>query len=85
MSKFKREERYIVLKIKDIDRYLSKHQKDMLKDICQEINGTRVLVKGKSILKCVVVENDWPEYETVWKMIEDRHNNQCNTVPQDNK
>lgn len=27
---------------------------------------------GKIPFKCVVVEHDWPEYERVWKMIEDR-------------
>ncbi|WYX90421.1 hypothetical protein PTQ24_000146 [Salmonella phage KKP_3822] len=28
--------------------------------------------RGKEDLKTVVVEHDWPEYEEVWKMLENR-------------
>lgn len=37
---------------------------------------------GKIPFKCVVVEHDWPEYEEVWKMIEDRcAEEHVNSVP----
>ncbi|URC22311.1 hypothetical protein CHUUTOTORO_02260 [Serratia phage vB_SmaM-ChuuTotoro] len=30
------------------------------------------LENGKTPLEAVVVESDWPEYDKVWKMIEER-------------
>lgn len=68
---FKREHRYLVFKIKDIEQYLDTGEQEFLfaigaiLDACRKIND-------KPPLECVVVENDWPEYETVWKMIEAR-------------
>lgn len=60
MSRFVREERYIVIKRK----YLPKTKEDAL----------RLYLSHSSIdtVECVVVESDWPEYEDVWKMLEDR-------------
>lgn len=66
-----REERYVVLKIKDIEHFLSTSQKDDLHDIRGTIDAYRRMTK-KGELKAVVVESDWPEYERVWKMIEAR-------------
>ena len=51
------------------DRYLVV----ALDDICNTINYYRGL-RGQ--IKSVVVEHDWPEYNIVWKMIEDR----CNAI-----
>lgn len=68
-----REERYVVLKIKDIEHFLSTSQKDDLHDIRGTIDAYRRMTK-KGELKAVVVESDWPEYERVWKMIEARVN-----------
>lgn len=64
MSKFKREERYIVIKLKQLD------------DV--DIHNLRDYLEENSIgtTECVVVESDWPEYEAVWKMIEER-SKQC--------
>lgn len=60
MSEFQREERFIVIKRK----HLNENQE-------QAIRATlRALSVGT--VECVVVESDWPEYETVWKMIEAR-------------
>ena len=66
---FKREERYLVLKIKDVDSYLYEDQLMSLDDICRTLNYYRGF---RGPIECVVVEHDWPEYEAVWKMIEDR-------------
>lgn len=68
---FKREERYIVLKRADIEKSCTWYQKEALEEVMNTINYFRGL---KGPIKCVVVENDWPEYEIVWKMIEDRVN-----------
>lgn len=55
---FKREERYIVIKRKHLNPEMEAH-----------------LTTYKGLLvptvECVVVESDWPEYEPVWKMIEE--------------
>lgn len=60
MSEFKREERYIVVKLK----HLAGLQVAPLRNFLRE---NRV-----PTLDCVVVESDWPEYEPVWQMIERR-------------
>lgn len=60
MSEFKREERYIVVKLK----HLAGLQVAPLRNFLRE---NRV-----PTLDCVVVEADWPEYEPVWQMIERR-------------
>ncbi|MDR6580025.1 hypothetical protein [Pseudomonas extremaustralis] len=57
MSEFKREERYIVLKLK----CLPKDEAEYLRD-CHP----------KAMVECVVVEHDWPEYHLVWAMIAHR-------------
>jgi hypothetical protein len=62
MSEFQREERFIVIKRK----HLPPAKEDRLWEFLHsEEIGTA---------ECVVVESDWPEYETVWSMIEARHN-----------
>ncbi|MGF7151284.1 hypothetical protein FHS96_004947 [Sphingomonas zeicaulis] len=57
---FVREERYIVIKRKHLDD----SQETAVRALLTE--------QGIGIVECAVVESDWPEYEPVWKMIEDR-------------
>lgn len=64
MSEFKREERYIVIKLKN----LNEDQEHRIRS-CMDNNNI-------DTTECVVVESDWPEYEAVWKMIEKR-SKQC--------
>jgi hypothetical protein len=66
-----RERRYIVLKYTDIDACLTQEQHDQLDDICRAVNRHRLLAE-KQPVQCVVVEEDWPEYEPVWNMIGQR-------------
>lgn len=68
--KFEREKRYIVIKLSD-SAELSDSDIDDLDTICAKISMIRI-ERGKRELNCVVVEDDWPEYEFVWKMIEFR-------------
>ncbi len=56
-AEFKREDRYIVLKLKR----LPKEEADYLRD-CHK----------NAMVESVVVESDWPEYQLVWAMIEHR-------------
>lgn len=72
---FKREHRYIVLKIKDVVNALNGEEWNTLCKLTNKVCQHRIN-NGKTGLNCVVIENDWPEYEPVWKMIEDRMNKQ---------
>ncbi len=57
---FVREQRYIVIKLK----LLQERASEPLRRYLKHLNVKPV--------ECVVVEADWPEYETVWQMIEAR-------------
>ena len=71
MSEFKREPRYVVFKLKDIEKYLTQGEKDSLMCIGDEIACARA-DDGKPPFNAVVVEQDWPEFEMVWDAIEAR-------------
>ena len=66
-----RENRYIVLKRSDVERYLVGFEKEELSGICSHLEELRKL-NGKQSMRCVVVESDWPEYEPVCASIERR-------------
>lgn len=70
-KKFEREPRYVVFKIKDIEKYLTQDQKDSLMSVGEEIAFGRNY-DGKPPFNAVVVEQDWPEFEPTWAMIEAR-------------
>jgi hypothetical protein len=68
MTEFIREQRYIVLKIKQLQKLPQELQKE-LGDWLDRASDHVYLHP-----KCVVVEHDWPEYETTWRAIEARVN-----------
>lgn len=68
---FKREVRYVVLKISDIDAALTPFEHLALAQIEASVANQRIKA-GKQPFECVVVESDWPEYEPTWKAIEER-------------
>lgn len=70
-SGFVRESRYLVVKIKDANAYLSADERDTLERICAKVHFGRI-DNGKNVFECVVVEKDWPEYEDTWRAIEAR-------------
>lgn len=59
-AQFQREERYIVVKLS--------------RSSDAGIQVIRDMARSGAVapVECVVVEDDWPEYETVWRMIETR-------------
>lgn len=67
----KREFRYAVIKLKDAQKYLSYDENKQLIALMQKVDRGRMLER-KEPINCVCVEKDWPEYEKVWKMIEER-------------
>ena len=67
-SKFKREERYVVIKIKDLEFNSPSGDKNKRsKELGEWISRNSLRTR-----ECVVVESDWPEYHLVWAMIEHR-------------
>ena len=68
---FKREQRYLVIKLSDMHGVLSNTDLWHLEKMCKKVNDYRA-ERGKSWLHCVVVEHDWPEYEPTWRAIEKR-------------
>lgn len=64
-----RENRYLVVKLKDAHDYLDEQDRHLLDALAKRVEIARKAA-GKRDLQCVVVEDDWPEYEAVWKMIE---------------
>lgn len=75
-NQFKREGRYFVLKASDIEAALHAglvdfSMLDKLEEAALAVKEVRAR-RGKEELVTVVVEHDWPEYETVWAMIESR-------------
>jgi hypothetical protein len=67
----KREQRYIVLKLKDLANVLTREETKTLTALCNKVTEHRLL-RGARLLTCVVVEDDWPEYEPTWAALERR-------------
>ena len=68
-----RENKYLVLKLKDINKYLTNKEKGELDDILKSISTAKYPDMNPEVyneLDCVVVEKDWPMYEQVWNLIE---------------
>lgn len=65
--------RYLVLKYSDIDNYLDGTSRDALIGISNSINYYRSL-DGKDVWKGLCISEEWPEYETVEKMLLDSIN-----------
>ncbi len=70
-TEFKREERYIVFKLSDVERYLTDADRAHMAMMKNEIDAGRDCA-NKPPFKGLIVEADWPEYEPTWKAIEAR-------------
>lgn len=68
---FKREPRYVVFKLKDISAYLDDDDCRAIERIGEDIATAR-RHDGKLPFNAVVVEQDWPEFDLAWAMIEAR-------------
>lgn len=79
MSEFKRELRYVVFKLKDMEKYLTEGERNGIMCIGEEIDSCRAY-DGKPQLNAVVVEQDWPEFDMVWRAIEDRMNAESENI-----
>ncbi len=70
----KRENRYVVLKLKDLQRCFTDTEFKVLEALCDKVNYYRDCV-DKEPLQCLVIESDWPEYDTAWESIVKRMKN----------
>lgn len=70
-AEFKREERYIVFKLSDVEEHFTPGERQQLARLA-EVQRVGREEAGKPPLECVVVEADWPEYEPTWRAIEAR-------------
>ena len=70
-TEFKQEERYVVFKLSDVEEHFTPGEKQQLARLV-EVQRVGREEAGKPLLRCVVVEKDWPEYEPTWKAIEAR-------------
>jgi hypothetical protein len=69
---FQRENRYLVLKRRDIRNSLTDLEQEIFYRLSSKVANYRENIMEKDPLQCVVVEHDWPEYEPTWKAIEER-------------
>ncbi|KKL91223.1 hypothetical protein LCGC14_1896850 [marine sediment metagenome] len=67
---FQRYTKYEVMKVNDIDKYLNNVQKTALEDIIQTIQESRTREGKPACNRYVVVNEDQPYAEVVWKLIE---------------
>ncbi|MFM7007918.1 MAG: hypothetical protein ACKO0Z_01060 [Betaproteobacteria bacterium] len=65
---FKREKRYVVLKVKDVRAVLTAAEIQILNLLASKVAAYRNY-SGKPALQGVFVEHDWPEFEPVWESI----------------
>ena len=68
---FELENRYIVIKRADAKKYLSRDHHEELSLIEANICADRMLDE-RPPLDALVIEKDWPEYETVLQLLSDR-------------
>lgn len=65
------ENRYLVLKRSDIEKYINLDTQIHLANIFQAIEYNRH-DEGRSPLECIVIESDWPEYKPTLSALETR-------------
>ena len=70
-TEFTREDRYIVFKLSDVERYLIDADRVYFAMMKNEIDAGRDCA-NKPPFKGLIVESDWPEYEPTWNAIEAR-------------
>lgn len=73
MSGFKREVKYWVTKLSDVNAALTPQEIEQLDRLLGKVETHR-LNSGKTPLKCVVIENDSPVYELAYQALENEAN-----------
>jgi len=68
------ENRYIVLKRTDVERYLNEDEKITLSTLCELVDDGR-RDSGKNSIDTLVIESDWPEYGPALDALAERAGN----------
>lgn len=68
-TEFKRENKYLVLKLGDIAKFLTRDEQFKLDELIKKIRVGR-LNDGKQDQSYVCVASDWPMYEQVWAAVQ---------------
>jgi hypothetical protein len=68
-AEFVREDRYIVIKRSDVDKFWRADVREQFMAALDRLNAHHVRIPQRAY---VVVESDWPEYALVWQLIEAR-------------
>ncbi len=61
----------MVIKLKDLEAALTETEEQILFKLASKVENMRIQ-QGRSTMKAVVVEHDWPEYEPTWQALEQR-------------
>lgn len=73
MPEFKKEQRYIVVKLSDLEHAKEKvtaKQFETFQRVLEMVTASREIGLKKPPLCCVVVEGDWSIYEQVWNLVQ---------------
>ena len=57
------ENRYLILKLKDVKKYLTRDQQEQLEDLANAVADGRKS-DGKDSFEGIFIERDWPEYQS---------------------
>lgn len=71
METMTREYRYLVVKYKDMLKYLTEDEQQQLIGLAKKVDAGRE-EDGRHRMECVCVESDWPEYDDTWLAIAKR-------------
>ena len=74
MAKFEREERYVVIKISDIEHVLSSVDQARLGGYLCDIQRHRVARGASGDIEAVVITKNMACYDAAWKLVEDEVN-----------
>ncbi len=66
------EPRYVVLKIKDINRYIPNYKWQLMQEMICDVIEEKRAIDGRPPFECICIEKDWPEYEPTLKMLSER-------------
>ncbi len=82
----KLENRYLVLKRADIDKYLTQEAKEEIENIVMALSIAKQPDFDTGVnaeVSCVVIESHWPEYEPTLKLLSDRVGGTENSIGND--
>ncbi len=59
------------IKLKDLEAALTETENEILFKLASKVERMR-MKQGRGMMKAVVIEHDWPEYDPTWQALEQR-------------